>query len=453
MENIKWFIDILNEQGITFDKKKLENIKPNLTEMERHKVENLSNLETLVEENENYLTVKPCIGRTISGRIQFSKPNINGFSKKVRDCITIKHNTQTTTQADTQAKQTEKVCLDIVSEEPNIITHILGRKDLVGDIYGHIAREFSPLVLAMVVDTWCPTTKLCKYGKQVGSDIRLLLDANCKSNFIKIDKLSSNLKYQLKRNGKLYNIISWQRVIANSENALNEFEKPMCMLVEESETKEQTVLFYRATFLKLDDKSNKHTHIYRGTVDWGEDELIMDEDLVECIREDIKKSLIAYCYGGRKDTIQKTLDYIDIDMCLTLYEELKIKKNFRAFVNRSFLKEEDGNRHYRIGGEEIIIPYKKGDTYNKVAPVLMQHLGVQILDEFLGLIREAYIEGWFNIISTAHDEIQGEIDIERLKFCHPIVEDTGLETFLTSYFSEIGQKTLNKKLYLHIRIL
>lgn len=360
---------------------------------------------------ENAKTVEfyPQLTRTVSGRIQTSSPNISNFPKDARNCI---------------LADKPLYSIDVVSEELNIIMSALG-KDFGDDVYGSIARHIRPTVRAMVVEdkTDSPYAPLRSdeafYGKELVSHNPVLFSRLFDASFLALDGCSfddrgSHESFSVLVGDKKYTLKSMQRIVAGSEKALLDKEGGALMLVADTETGELSLMIRDVVWEKdaqptRDAATGIETTYYHGEIQWHEDEsVVVEDDAFAMIREDIKTTLIAYCYGAHANLAAEKCQVVNHITLLKLYDSLGIREGLKDFVS----KHREGNI-LRIDGRLIRTNYEPGVHYTSYASVLVQNIGVAILDELLGI---AYANG-IDVVCTEHDEIivATELPPERLK--------------------------------------
>lgn len=343
------------------------------------------------------LELHPNLSRTISGRIQTSAPNVNGFSKEARDCMT---------------SDKTLYSVDVISEELNIIMELLGR-DYGSDVYGEIARHVQPVVRAVVLEdtTGSEFAPLrhdeVLYGKEVVGRFNLLFSRLFDASFLTLDGCSfdgrgSHENFSLYAGNKKYIIQSMQRIVAGSEEALFAKDKPALLLLKDCDT-DEPCLIWRNVKWEADAPTAKDAATgigvtyYHGTIQWLEDEsLCLEDDAFASMRRDVKNTLIAYCYGARPEQALDNCGVLNPIILLKLYDSLGIRAGLKQVVT----EHREGNV-LNIDGRRIETHYEAGTPYTKYASVLVQNIGVAILNELLGI---AYRNG-LEVIYTEHDEV------------------------------------------------
>lgn len=348
-------------------------------------------------EHDGHLELHPVITRTVSGRIQTSSPNINGFSKEARNCV---------------YSDKPIYSVDVVSEELNIIMESIG-KDFGGDVYGEIARHIRPVVRAVVLEDttgggYAPLkVDEVLYGKEAAGRLDILFSRLFDASFLTLDGSSfdgrgSHENFSIVSGGKKYTIKSMQRLVAGSEKALFEKKEGALMLLTDCETGEPCLMAREVEWeldneKKIDAPTGVSVGYYHGTIKLLEgEELFVEDEVFASMREDVKRTLIAYCYGASREQAWESCEILNPLVLLKLYDSLGIRAGLKDFV----AKHRDGNL-LKIDGRVVDTHYEAGTPYTKYASVLIQNIGVAILDELLGI---AYSSG-VDVLYTEHDEL------------------------------------------------
>ena len=386
---VEKYISEFSRRGVKFDATKLRNA------LGDEKYTKLA--DEFGVEHDNILELHPTLSRTVSGRIQTSAPNVNGFSKEARDCITSTRNIYS---------------VDVVSEELNIIMHLLQR-DYGSDVYGEIARHIQPVIRAVVLEDEnnAPQAPLRHneifYGKEVVGRFSLLFSRLFDASFLTLDGCSfdgrgSHENFSLDADGKRYTIRSMQRLVAGSVDALMNKKEAALLLLVDQETNEPCLIFRDVEWEEdappvRDAATGISVTYYHGTIKWREDErLCLEQAVFASMRKDVKNTLIAYCYGARPEQALENCEVLNPIVLLKLYDSLGIRSGLKQVVT----DHRDGNI-LKIDGREVHTNYEAGTPYTKYASVLIQNIGVAILNELLGI---AFRNG-IDVLYTEHDEV------------------------------------------------
>lgn len=348
-------------------------------------------------EQDGVLELHPVLTRTISGRIQSSAPNVNGFSKDARNCVTA-------------SKPIYSV--DVVSEELNIIMTLL-KRECGGDVYGDIARHIQPMIRAVVLEDEndSPQAPLRHnevfYGKEVVGRLPLLFSRLFDASFLTLDGCSydgrgSHENFALYSGDKKYTIRSMQRLVAGSKEALFGKKEAALLLLADQDTNELCLIFRDVEWEEdappvRDAATGISVSYYHGKIKWRDDEKLgLEQAAFKAMRKDVKNTLIAYCYGARPEQALVNCEVLNSTVLLKLYDSLGIRSGLKDVV----AEHREGNV-LRIDGRTINTEYEAGTPYTKYASVLVQNIGVAILNELLGIAFRNNIE----VLYTEHDEV------------------------------------------------
>lgn len=384
------YISELSRRGVRFDASRLRRV------LGADKYDKLSN--DFGCETDGVLELHPTLSRTVSGRIQTSSPNVNSFTKAARECM---------------VADKSLYSVDVISEELNIIMELLGH-DYGSDVYGGIARRVQPVVRAVVLEDTTEKSEFAPlrhgevlYGKEVAGRVNLLFSRLFDASFLTLDGCSfdgrgSHENFSLYADGRKYIIQSMQRLVAGSTEALFAKDKPALLLLKDCATDEPCLIQRNVTWEQdaptvNDAATGINVTYYHGTIQWREDEsLCLEDEAFMAMRRDVKNTLIAYCYGARPEQATESCGVLNPIILLKLYDSLGLRDGLKKVV----AEHREGNV-LKIDGRKIETHYEAGTPYTKYASVLVQNIGVAILDELLGI---AYKNG-IEVVYTEHDEV------------------------------------------------
>jgi len=353
--------------------------------------------------NDGVLELHPRVNDTMTGRLQMSHPNIYSFSKEARDCIYGDKNLYS---------------IDVVSEDLNVVLSLLGMA-ITGDVYGDIARRVRPIARAVVLENtgesvFAPLRKdEILVGKMAAERPMLLMSRLFDASFLTLDGSSvdgrgSHEDFHITVNGRRYVLQGMQRLVAGSKEILQSDAGKALMLLRDLDTGE-TVMCQRKVYwepdgdAKLDVPTGIEVSYYHGEIAWEEDEHVLIDDAVfEQMRAEVKKTLLPYCYGARKQAALEVCKIINPHALWKLYEDLGLRAGLKKLVD----EHRTGNV-LELDGRRIETEYERGTDYTKYASILIQNIGVAILDELLGI---AYANG-LDVLCTVHDEVVVSTDL------------------------------------------
>ena len=397
-KNIEKYIETAGRHGVCYDKESF--LKATKDTPYAEWVDEFGVELDAEDDGPGLIEFHPTFSRSVSGRVVTSNPNLCGMNKAARRCVV-------------SPNRSKKIySVDVVAEDLNVIMHMLG-KEIEGDIYGHIVARIRPTIRAVVLEDendspLAPLRRNEVYiGKALTAHPGILFSRLVDSSFLTLDGCShddrgSHENFTMSIRGQDYVLRGMQRLVAGSEEALLAY-KGAAILLLRSTTDGELIAIARDVKWEKDSEPVRDAATgitvtyYRGEIilEEGEDILVTPESY-KAMRKDVKSTIIAYCYGSHRDKIASKCSVLNPATLLSLYDKLGIRAGLKDFV----AKHREGNV-LKIDGRTIETNKEAGTPYTVYAAILVQNIGVAILDELLGI---AYKSG-IDVLFTEHDEL------------------------------------------------